>query len=226
MPDALHGHLQLHRMEWPAMATRDRSQQVVRMPGALPFGQQLIEWLMTKSIFAALVGLALGWQGSASAQVLQQPEARRASQWETYRSASGQEVMTCLYSFLLPPKGATGNPLDSMPVDHHRALCRLGDGSRFAWFFRFDLGSSGTTEKLWVDVESGHWISVRTEISIEPRRPHENWESWKARIFDADPKLTTVHVETDGLRMPAFRETQREDMRRVVWQQLESQQPG
>ncbi|GBC80740.1 hypothetical protein HRbin09_01985 [bacterium HR09] len=158
------------------------------------------------------------------AQGLESPQPRRADRWERYQTADGKAVLTCLYSFLLPPRGGS-NLQGEHKVDHHRALCQLQDGTRVAWFFRFELGGNGSVERLLADVERGHWLLVQKEIAVEPRQPGETWESWKSRILDADPKLTTIRIETNLLRLAPFRESQADETKPRIWRELKEGQP-
>lgn len=160
--------------------------------------------------FAALTVLA---------QAIEGPKPQRVDRLEVYSGNRGEEVLRCLYSSFLPPRGAR------IEVDRKRMLCVLGDGQRLAWYWRFEVGSTGATEHVVLDVERGSWLAMRTDIAIEPRRVGESWEAWKRRYLDADPALVTIRIETNTLKLDAHRETHLEEARGRWWERITTDQP-
>lgn len=155
----------------------------------------------------------------AATPPLEGPKPYRRDRLEVYTDARGEEVLKCLESALIPPRGAR------VEMDRKRLLCTLADGSRLAWYWSFAVGTTGATELLLVDVEQGKWLAVRTAIHIEPRRPGESWGAWKQRYLEADPSLITVRLETDALKLEPQREKDLEQARPRWWQTLSTEQP-
>lgn len=174
--------------------------------------------MIRQTCLAAVAGVVFSGPPVA-AQPLEGPKPARLDGWEAYANNRGEEVLRCLHSALLPPRGV------SVDVDRQRMLCVLGEGRRLAWDWRFDVGKTRASQRLWVDVEGGSWLALRTEVAIEPRRPGESWEAWKRRYLDADPARTTVRLETNTLKLEPYLETHHDEARQQWWQRITTDQP-
>jgi len=164
--------------------------------------------------------LTLGFAGPARAADSPDPNAvRRLDKTVHYLDGHGVEVATCLASSSL------ADPNSEIDVQSNRVLCHFEDGSKIVWHIQFEIGTTGASKQVLLDVGTGNWLMISDSTDIRPREKDEPWSDWKTRMLAAEDSKTEITAETNLSRFEEFRESDGDSARKAIWRRIEDDQP-
>jgi hypothetical protein len=103
-----------------------------------------------------------------------------------------------------------------------RILCETPIGP-LGFFFRAELGTTGISKTLLVDIDTGSWLEVTDKPDIDPRKPDEDKWTWEARLNEIRDHVVTI--ESSTRIFDPFDAEVTEQAREVLWNDLKESDP-